>query len=196
MHKQSGAGARKHHATVLLSGGLDSAAAAVFLLQQGYDVQALFVEYGQPALAAERIASKAVALSLDLRYETVAVQGIPAISGFLLGRNGLFLMLGLARFPPGAASIAMGIHAGTPYPDCTEGFVREGQALLDLYTGGQARFIAPFVMWNKAQVVKYLVSTRPDIPRITFSCERAGETECGSCPSCLDLRRLRACQII
>ena len=40
---------KSKHATVLMSGGIDSAACAAFLAAQGIKVSALFVDHGQAA---------------------------------------------------------------------------------------------------------------------------------------------------
>jgi tRNA(Ile)-lysidine synthase TilS/MesJ len=42
---------------VLLSGGIDSALVAFLLCRDGWSVQAMWVDYGQPAAGAERAAT-------------------------------------------------------------------------------------------------------------------------------------------
>ncbi|MFE2359105.1 7-cyano-7-deazaguanine synthase [Streptomyces parvulus] len=48
-------------ATVLLSGGIDSATVLAALLDQRVVADSLFVDYGQPAVGEERDASAAIA---------------------------------------------------------------------------------------------------------------------------------------
>ena len=48
-------------AIVLLSGGLDSMACVHFYLKMGYEVSALFCDYGQPAAPQEREAAICIA---------------------------------------------------------------------------------------------------------------------------------------
>lgn len=48
-------------ATVLLSGGIDSAAVLALLKSQGMQVRCLFVDYGQPAAEQELAASSSIA---------------------------------------------------------------------------------------------------------------------------------------
>ena len=55
---------RRTHATVLMSGGINSAACAHFLRRQGFVVDAIFLDYGQ--LAATLKAAMAFAHHLDL----------------------------------------------------------------------------------------------------------------------------------
>ena len=56
-------------------------------------------------------------------------------------------------------------------------------------TGGALRIEAPFVRWNKAQIVRE--GLRLHVPyELTWSCYEGGERPCGKCGTCLD--RLRA----
>jgi 7-cyano-7-deazaguanine synthase in queuosine biosynthesis len=57
---------------VLLSGGVDSALVASLLCREGWSVQALWVDYGQPAAAAERAASRAIARQYGLEWYEAA----------------------------------------------------------------------------------------------------------------------------
>ena len=46
---------------ILLSGGIDSMACVNFYLQQGYDVECIFCNYGQPGAVSELIAASKIA---------------------------------------------------------------------------------------------------------------------------------------
>ena len=52
-------------------------------------------------------------------------------------------------------------------------------------TGGQLRMEAPFVAWNKAQIVKRGLEL--GVPyELTWSCYEGGERPCGVCGTCRD----------
>lgn len=79
--------------------------------------------------------------------------------------------------------------AGNAYPDCSEEFVNAMNRSVEEGTGGALRIEAPFVRWNKAQIVKE--GLRLHVPyELTWSCYEGGERPCGKCGTCLD--RLRA----
>ena len=52
---------------VLLSGGIDSMACVEFYLKQGYSVEGLFFDYGQPALKAESVAANRIATHYGIK---------------------------------------------------------------------------------------------------------------------------------
>lgn len=79
--------------------------------------------------------------------------------------------------------------AGNAYPDCSEAFVQAMNRSVQEGTGGALRIEAPFVRWNKAQIVKE--GLRLGVPyELTWSCYEGGDKPCGRCGTCLD--RLRA----
>ena len=93
----------------------------------------------------------------------------------------------------GCSVIYYGAHhddaAGNAYPDCSEEFVNAMNRSVEEGTGGALRIEAPFVRWNKAQIVRE--GLRLHVPyELTWSCYEGGERPCGKCGTCLD--RLRA----
>ncbi len=121
---------RDHPPCLLLSGGVDSALVARLLVDAGTPPTALFVDYGQPAAAAEDRASSAVAAHFGLLRERVAVTGLSLPSrGEIVGRNDLLLAVAHASAP--GRDIALGVHAGTGYADCSPGHRDAWQMLLD-----------------------------------------------------------------
>jgi 7-cyano-7-deazaguanine synthase len=176
---------------VLLSGGVDSTACAAFYRSQRYDVSALFVEYGQGALRQERRAALRIAKQAAIPLTTVAISGLgPFGKGYIPARNALLLMAALSHWQARKGMIALGIHAGTTYADCSQGFVDAVQRLFDVYTDGRARLTCPFLAWTKAQVWAYCREAGVPLD-LTYSCERGGDRPCGRCLSCKDRRALR-----
>jgi 7-cyano-7-deazaguanine synthase len=175
---------------VLLSGGLDSAACAHWLKHQSHDLACLFVNYGQPAHRHEGTAAQAVACHLNLPLSTVSCSGfrIPP-EGEIMGRNLFLLSAALMHLQRPTGLIATGIHAHTPYYDCSVAFVGDAQRLLDGYTGGRLRLVTPFLTWSKADIWRYCITSGMPV-NATYSCERGTAPPCGQCRSCLDRERL------
>ncbi len=177
---------------VLLSGGVDSAACTAFYVNQGFRVRCVHVSFGQAAADLERMAAEQVARHFGLPLKVLRWSGLTTFGeGETPGRNA-FLHLG-ALLEIGARSglLASGIHAGTPYFDCSKGFVACLQALLDGYYDGRMLVAAPFLDWTKDQVFLFCRSEGVPVD-LTYSCEAGRLPPCGSCLSCRDRRALDA----
>ncbi len=79
--------------------------------------------------------------------------------------------------------MAIGIHAGVPYPDCSQEFLVSVDSILR-YASHPLTLHAPLRTWQKAEVIAYAKKNRLPID-LTYSCE-AGSVPCGKCQSCLD----------
>jgi len=168
---------------VLLSGGIDSALVASLLRRDGWAIQAIWVGYGQPAASAERRASRAVAEHYGLLWREAVVRGIrvPA-EGEIPGRNDMLVTTARACVP--GLSIAIGIHAGTAYPDCSPQWLHAWEQLLDVQRSGEIALLAPLAPLHKPQVLA--LARDCEVPvGLTYSCE-AGPRPCGRCLSCQD----------
>ncbi len=148
-------------AVILLSGGLDSATSAAIARDEGFDLYALTVDYGQrhrrELAAARRVAAalgvaRHVELAVDLaalggsaltdridvpkdRDEAAMSAGVPVT--YVPARNTvlLSLALGLAEVV-GAADLFVGVNAVdySGYPDCRPAFIRAFESLANLAT--------------------------------------------------------------
>lgn len=177
-------------ATVLLSGGIDSSACVAFLLDQAFRVESLFIDYGQAAAPQERAAAAAMASHFGVPLRQVRLSEVrPKAAGIIPGRNA-FLVLA-AVMESDRPLIAIGVHSGTAYWDCSPDFVEKMQAVLDGYTDGRVRLLAPFATWTKREIWDFCLSKHVPI-QLTYSCESGGERPCGHCLSCRDLEALRA----
>ena len=134
----------------------------------------------------------------EIPKETYAEQlqetnGSP-VSTYVPFRNGLFLASAASMaLSNGCEVIYYGAHsddaAGNAYPDCSEEFVNAMNHSIVLGSGGDFRIEAPFVRWNKAQIVAE--GLRLQVPyQLTWSCYEGGDKPCGKCGTCLD--RIRA----
>ncbi|MFT4432103.1 7-cyano-7-deazaguanine synthase [Caballeronia sp. 15715] len=177
--------------TVLLSGGIDSAACAHFVCTLGQDVDAVFLDYGQAAATAEHHAALRLAAHLDLPLRTFAVSGPQQFgAGELLGRNAFLIFSTLFLTGGQSSALALGLHAGTPYYDCSSVFVSSISKLVAEHTDGRISVVAPFIEWTKQEVYEYFLTARIPIG-FTYSCEAGTEPVCGVCASCLDRRALQ-----
>jgi 7-cyano-7-deazaguanine synthase len=176
---------------VLLSGGIDSATLLADSAAQGHAQRALFVDYGQAPASRERVCSKAIADHFEVEWNTVEITGFEIPDGEIPGRNALLAHIALTKLGGGhAACIFLGIHAGTPYRDCTPEFVEETQRSLDFQSGGAARLVAPYVTWPKRLLIDHALSLGIPLD-LTHSCERSIEP-CEDCLSCIDRRAILA----
>lgn len=170
-------------AVVLLSGGLDSAV-LLSLLVRHTNAVALFVDYGQVARKREAEAARTVASQLRTPFQTLRCGRfrLPS-SGAVPGRNGFLVMAAVMSGLVEAGLIAIGIHGGSEYADCSPRFVSSLQALIDYQFAGSIRVAAPFLGMSKREV-RVLGSDLRTPLDLTYSCDLGGPP-CGECPSCL-----------
>lgn len=118
-------------------------------------------------------------------------EGAP-VSTYVPFRNGLFLSAAASvALAKKCAYIYYGAHrddaAGNAYPDCSEAFYQAMNEAIHQGSGQMLQIEAPFINWNKAQVVKEGI--RLAIPlQDTWSCYAGGEEPCGVCGTCIDRR--------
>lgn len=199
-------------AVVLLSGGLDSATVLAIARSEGYECEALSVDYGQRH-AAELEAARRVADSMDTPLRIVSVdlqaiggsaltddeidvpeqggEGIPAT--YVPARNTMLLSLALGLAETlGARNIFAGMNAVdySGYPDCRPAFVEAFECLAHVATkagveGADFRVRAPLMELRKADIIRRGVELGVDFA-LTVSCYRADEAgrACGRCDSC------------
>lgn len=133
----------------------------------------------------------------DVPQESYADQlqetdGAP-VSTYVPFRNGLFLSSAASMaLSLGCEVLYYGAHhddwAGNAYPDCSEAFVNAMNQAIVEGTGGELHMEAPFVNWNKADIVAKGLELR--VPyELTWSCYEGGEEPCGVCGTCIDRQR-------
>jgi len=180
----------RNPATVLMSGGLDSYACAILFKSQDLSVRGLFIDYGQAAATNEWTAAQNLASQLEIPVCRLSLPTNNAYgAGELMGRN-LFL-ISAAIFMGGAHSgiLGIGIHAGTPYADCSTTFFQAASNLIALQSDGRLSLAAPFISWSKLQILQYLQSQGAPVDKV-YSCESGTIPPCGSCASCRDREAL------
>ena len=174
----------RHALLVLASGGVDSSTVLWLSVQQGLTPIALFVDYGQPAAEAEGEAVANICSRLHTPWPRVRYNGARFGAGEIRGRNAFLLHMALVEFPSVSGVVALGIHAGTGYADCSPDFMEVIERSYEFHTGGAISATAPFLHWTKQDV--YRLATELNVPIAqTHSCE-ASNLPCGQCRSCQD----------
>jgi 7-cyano-7-deazaguanine synthase len=205
-------------AVVLVSGGMDSAVTIAIAREQGYQVHALSVAYGQRHQS-ELAASDRVATMLGaVEHKTVAVDlrsiggsaltadiDVPLDAGdshdipvtYVPARNTIMLSIALGWAEVlGSSDIWCGVNAVdySGYPDCRPAFIETFEALANVATkagveGAGIRVHAPLMHMGKADIAREGHRLGVDFSA-TVSCYRADAEgrACGRCDAC----RLRA----
>jgi 7-cyano-7-deazaguanine synthase len=205
-------------AVVLVSGGMDSAVTIAIAREQGYQVHALSVAYGQRHQS-ELAASDRVATMLGaVEHKTVAVDlrsiggsaltadiDVPLDAGdshdipvtYVPARNTIMLSIALGWAEVlGSSDIWCGVNAVdySGYPDCRPAFIETFEALANVATkagveGAGIRVHAPLMHMSKADIAREGHRLGVDFSA-TVSCYRADAEgrACGRCDAC----RLRA----
>lgn len=181
-------------ASVLVSGGIDSTSCVHFLQGRGHDVAGVFVDFGQAAAQQERQYAELIRnrFSIPLRIVQVSTSEIFGI-GELMGRNAFLIFSAILLGGCRDGLLAIGIHAGTPYFDCSPSFIERIDPLVRECSNGRVSVLAPFVQWSKDEVYSYFVNARIPLSE-TYSCEAGVVPTCGVCASCKDRTRLECSQ--
>lgn len=197
-------------AVICLSGGMDSAVLLYHLLDQGHEVSALSVHYGQrhsrELLAAEQVAARAgVPWQLvDLSVVKPLLKGssqtdeIPVPHGHYAeatmkqtvvpNRNMILLSLAIAlAVSLRAEAVAYAAHAGdhTIYPDCRPEFVDAMDRAAHLCDWQPVSILRPFVMWTKGAIAQRGIEL--GVPfELTWTCYEGMAMPCGLCGACTE----------
>jgi 7-cyano-7-deazaguanine synthase len=209
-------GTHPRKAVILVSGGMDSAVTLAIAKQQGYQIHALSVAYGQrhssELEAAARVAHmlgavehKTVhvdlrsiggsALTADIDVPEEGGEGIPIT--YVPARNTIMLSIALGWAEVlGSNDIWCGVNAVdySGYPDCRPAFIESFEKLANVATkagveGAGIRIHAPLMAMSKADIAREGQRLGVDFTA-TVSCYQADAQgrACGHCDAC----RLRA----
>jgi 7-cyano-7-deazaguanine synthase len=176
--------------TVLFSGGIDSTSAAILLKSAGLTVRGLFINFGQ---ASQKMEQRSVARLKDIigiSVDEIHVGSRSALGiGELTGRNTFLISAALLLGNCDSGGIAIGIHSGTSYYDCSPDFAEKIDELVRQCSGGRLSIVAPFIRWSKDDVYSYFLSQNIPLHE-TYSCEAGTSPPCRRCMSCRDRVRL------
>jgi 7-cyano-7-deazaguanine synthase len=184
---------------VLLSGGLDSYTAAAIAREEGFDLFALTVRYGQRHFyeieAARAVAhalrvERHVELDVDLRAfggssltsdapvpKDRAIDPAEIPSTYVPARNTVFLSLALAWAETlGARDIVIGVNAldYSGYPDCRPEYIAAFERMASLATragieGVRFTIQTPLLTLSKAEIIRRGIALQLDYG-LTHSC--------------------------
>ena len=191
--------AERRPAVVLLSGGLDSYTAAAIAREEGFDLYALTISYGQRHVR-ELASARAIATSLGVTRHIELDVNLSAFGGssltsdmpvpkdrpvdaheipstYVPARNTVFLSLALGWAEVlRAHDIFIGVNAVdySGYPDCRPEFIAAFERLATLATadgvhGGRLTIHAPLQMLSKADIIRKGIALGLDYG-LTHSC--------------------------
>jgi 7-cyano-7-deazaguanine synthase len=175
---------------VLLGGGIDSSVVVDLLRRRNKGLMGVHFNYGQPALRGERRAVRAIAhrYGVPVRWRNLGPPVSQQGDEFFC-RNALFILATAAELGFEPLRIVTGIHAQSPYYDCSAEFLTTVQRLLDGHFHGRIVVETPLLGFSKSDVVAYARKRRLPL-QLTYSCTRSSLKPCQECPSCLDRRAL------
>lgn len=196
---------RNKKAVILLSGGIDSAAALYLAKKKGYRLFALLFDYGQKHKKELRCA-KNLALLNKVEWKCLKVSlpwsrssltsfqkkvpknpsgRIP--STYVSGRNLIFLSYAASYAESiGAESIFIGAHTldYSGYPDCRKNFLEAFNQAVNLgIVGKKIKIRYPFIADTKKEIINSGLNL--GVPfELTWSCYQGRRKPCLRCDSC------------
>lgn len=216
--------AKKEIAVVMLSGGMDSAVVAAMIKQQGYEVAALHLNYGQRTEERELIAFQDICEEFDIKNRLIVdVSHLSNIGGSSLTdldmavtdadldskdipssyvpfRNANILAIATSWAEVlGANAIGVGAmeQDSSGYPDCREDFFDAFEKVIDLGTKPETKIkiLRPIINMSKKDIIIKGNELRVPFEK-TWSCYQNSEIACGKCDSCaLRLRGFRLAEL-
>ena len=202
----------KPKAVVMMSGGMDSSVCAAIALNEGYDVAALHVNYGQRTQERELRAFNEVTNYLGITQKMVVDIGYLAKIGgssltdtsipisaanlenkeipssYVPFRNANILAIA-TRWAEVLEATALFIGAveedSSGYPDCRAEFFEAFEKMIAVGTKPETsiRIFTPLIHLSKKEIV--LRGTELNAPlHLTWSCYSFDEEACGVCDSC------------
>ncbi|VAX40483.1 7-cyano-7-deazaguanine synthase [hydrothermal vent metagenome] len=195
----------------LFSGGLDSTLLLYELLQEGDEVLALSIDYGQRHRIELEYAQRIASL-LNVQWEVADLSGIThLIAGssqtseevavphghyaeesmkqtVVPNRN--MIMLSVAAgwaINQKANRVAYAAHGGdhTIYPDCRPEFAKALDKTLQLADWHSVTLYSPFISLSKTELVQRGNLLNVDFS-LTWSCYEGGKKHCGKCGTCVE----------
>ncbi len=183
----------------LVSGGMDSTLMSLLTMEEGIEQFPLFIDYGQlnrdrelnacvsnferlglPDPEVLRISSFGALISSGLTDSSKRVYE----DAFLPCRNLMFLTVGAAyACQCGATAVAIGLldDGRSLFPDQTQAFILETEALVSRCLDKRMRILTPLMTFSKADIVRI---ARLKKIEGTYSCHAGTASPCGVCIAC------------
>jgi 7-cyano-7-deazaguanine synthase len=180
----------KNYVLILASGGIDSTACIRFYKKLKFEVEAIFVDYGQASHKEEYRSIKLIAKFYKIDLKRIIVKNIQSFKGTVIpGRNAFLYFTALMNFPKPHGIIASGIHSGTNYYDCSDEFTKAIEHICEKYSQGTIKIGVPFLNFNKKEIFDYCNIEKVPL-NLTYSCELGKKQPCTKCDSCKDIQLL------
>ena len=159
---------------------------AHFLMSQGFQVSAIHVNYGQLAYEFEAKSSSELCNVLDISLKEASFfSGNSFGAGEISSRNLFLISAAMICKEPTSSVVAIGIHDGTKYYDCSKNFFEDIRKIVVEMTDSKVELLAPLLNWHKHDIYRYALDN--DLPLgLTYSCESGEQIPCGECLSCQD----------
>ena len=199
-------------AVVILSGGMDSALSSYIAKNSGYELIAIYFNYGQRTQDRELKAFRDICKELNVlnKYEIdipfftqigssaltdknidVPIDGIEkgvVPITYVPFRNGIFLSIASAiAEKENASAIYIGVveEDSSGYPDCSDSFIQNMQKAINEGTKEDTKIeiITPLVHLSKAEIVTEAIKLNVPL-ELTWSCYKEEIEACGVCDSC------------
>lgn len=175
---------------LLAGGGIDSTLCMHRIHEANLPFRSLHIDYGQQASGHEWKAVKNASALFGGDAVQIKISSEKIFHpGEVSGRNAAFIFLALMHLNPEERLICLGIHAGTPFFDCSKRFFGSSAQLVAEHTDSRVRLIAPLLDYTKPEIVSLYRGAGIPLD-ITYSCQQGIDDGCGLCHSCLDRRKL------
>lgn len=175
---------------LLLSGGIDSLVCLEMLWSRGDSVHAVFIDFHQAAADLEWNSATKLTEYYSIPLTKVSVDlGKQFGEGEVVGRNLFLISSTLPLIGTLSASVVIGIHSGTNYPDTKPDFIEATRSVVGKISSGRVVLIAPLLEWTKPEILGYAL--QKNLPLwLTYSCEKGLNPPCGECLSCIDRKEI------
>jgi len=178
-------------AILLLSGGLDSTVLLADLIDRGWLVHGLLVDYGQPHVKeVERAEAHAKRFGiLHTRLKIPALGGMTGGDWIVPNRNMILISLAVnLAIRSESDTVAIGCNGSDAdnFPDCTSYFIAN-MKVATRASGTSVEVVAPYLDLEKKQIVQKAKTFGISLESI-WTCYRGGDQPCGTCGACTKLK--------
>ncbi|WP_144491109.1 7-cyano-7-deazaguanine synthase [Bacillus sp. WP8] len=194
-------------AIVLLSGGIDSTVLAYWVKKEGYDVQLMFLDYGQDNARSELFAARRTSRSLKVPIEVVS---IPGLKNQFVGFTGPEYRMVSVRHELNCWDLALGLGITSEFAivagysklfvgnvendlkwrprlqEYIKSYESSINLLYDGYMGREGPVLsieAPLLDKSKTEVIKLGAKLGVEFAN-TWSCQEKSIKPCGECLGC------------
>jgi len=166
---------------VLLSGGLDSAILAQHYLNKNYDVQGLFINYGQTWTHEFSYATQ-ISQDLKIPLQIVSASVLTVAEDYFVPIRNMFLLsIAVSRaYSQKLDYVAIGANR-CEYSDQKAEFIDRFNFTLEYCLNKPIWVLAPFCSWTKEKIFKYAIKLKFPIEK---TCPCIKTPPCGECLSC------------